>query len=398
MRPALRARHPGEAGFSLMELMISITIGLLLLTGVASLFSKSSISQNEIRRSAAQIENGRYAMDTMVQDLQMAGYFGQYRTTSFASSLPDPCAISTSANVQALLQMPVLGYGAAGVTSYPDISATTCGTYLPNTNLAKGSGILVVVRSDSNYVPISTTTTAGTWYLQTNPASFEVQNGGGTTSCTSKADGSASSITRRCLTPSTSDPCSAICPAGSPVGFIRQVHVNIYFVAPCNVPSTGVATDACTGSSDDGGRPVPTLKRLELYNNGGVPGLTITPIASGVEFLQVGYGIDDTPSATNPDTGMPGDGAPDRFVNSPSATDLKDVVTVRLDMLVRNPEPSVDYTDNKVYALGRDPIIATNAALTITASTDLASALKYRRHVYSSTVRLVNLSSRKENP
>ena len=394
----MRAQRAGEAGFSLMELMISITIGLLLLTGVASLFSKSSISQNEIRRSAAQIENGRFAMDTMVQDLQMAGYFGQYRTTSFASSIPDPCAITSAANVQALLQMPVMGFGAAGVTAYPDLSATTCGTLLPNTNLAKGSGVLVVVRSDSNYVPIGTTTSAGTWYLQTNPASFEVQNGGGTTSCTSKADGSASSITRRCLAPASSDPCSSICPAGSPVGFIRQVHVNIYFVAPCNLPSTGVATDACTGATDDGGQPVPTLKRLELYNNAGVAALQIVPIATGVEFMQVGYGIDDTPSTTNADTGMPGDGAPDRFVNSPSATDLKDVVMVRLDMLVRNPEPSVDYTDNKVYGLGRDPIIPTNAAMTITASTDLASVLKYRRHVYTSTVRLVNLSSRKENP
>ena len=394
----MRAQRPGEAGFSLMELMISVTIGLILLTGVASLFSKSSISQNEIRRSAAQIENGRYAMDTMVQDLQLAGYFGQYRTTTFATSLPDPCAISSATNVQALLQMPVLGYGASGVSSYPDISATTCGTYLPNSNLSKGSAILVVVRSDSNYLPIGTVTSAGTWYLQTNPASFEVQNGGGTTSCTSKADGSGSSITRRCLTPSSSDPCSSICPAGSPVGFIRQIHVNIYFVAPCNVPSTGVATDACTGSSDDNGRPVPTLKRLELTNNGGTPAFTIVPIAAGVEFLSVGYGIDDTPSATNSDTGMPGDGAPDRFVNAPAATDLKDVVTVRVDMLVRNPEPSIDYTDNKVYNLGRDVVLATSPALTITASTDLASALSYRRHVYSSTVRLNNLSGRKENP
>jgi len=394
----MHARRTREGGFSLMELMISITIGLLLLTGVASLFSKSSISQNEIRRSAAQIENGRFAMDTMTQDLQLAGYFGQYRTTSFASSIPDPCAINSAANVQALLQMPVIGFGAAGVADYPDLSGTSCGTLLPNTNLSPGSGVLVVVRSDSSYLPIGTTTSAGTWYLQTNPASFEVQNGGGTTSCTSKADGSASSITRRCLTPSTSDPCSSICPAGSPVGFIRQVHVNIYFVAPCNLPATGVATDACTGASDDGGRPVPTLKRLELYNNGGVAAFQIVPIATGVEFMQVGYGIDDTPSTTNSDTGMTGDGAEQYFVNSPTATDLKDVVMVRLDMLVRNPEPSTDYTDNKVYALGRDPIIPTNAAMTITASTDLASALNYRRHVYNSTIRLVNLSSRKENP
>jgi len=336
-------------------------------------------------------------MDTVIQDLQLGGYFGQYDLNTFATALPDPCLLTT-AGITASLTMPVQGYNAGSLTALPNLSATTCATtWLTNANLQPGSDILVIRRADSNYLAIGTTTTAGNIYVQTNPVTIDVQNGGGTTSCTSKADGSASTITRRCITPAASDICSAICPAGSPVGFIRPLHVNIYFVAPCNVPATGT-NGVCTGANDDGGRPVPTLKRLELTASGGATTFQITPIAEGVEFMKVGYGIDDTPSTVNADTGLPGDGAPDRYVLAPSATDLANLATVRLDMLVRNPEPSVDYTDGKVYKLGSDPVTPTNPAVTITASTDLASALNYRRHVYNSEVRLVNLSGRKENP
>jgi type IV pilus assembly protein PilW len=51
---------------------------------------------------------------------------------------------------------------------------------------------------------------------------------------------------------------------------IRKYHVHIYFVAPCSIPNGGGST--CTGSADDGGAPIPTLKRLELtLNSSGTP-------------------------------------------------------------------------------------------------------------------------------
>lgn len=388
-----------QRGFSMMELMISITIGLLLLTGLASLFSKSSTSQNEIRRAAAQIENGRYAMDTLIQDLQLAGYLGQYRKTTSPATLPDPCLL-TVAGLTTAIGMPVQGYNAASLTARPDLSATTCSTWLLNANLSPGSDVLIVRRADTNAVAIGTVTTAGTMYLQNNPVTIEVQQGGGTTSCTSKADGTASTITRRCITPAASDLCPALCPGGSPVGYVRELHVNIYFVAPCNVPATGTT---CTGANDDNGRPIPTLKRLELTASGGAATFKITPIAEGVEYMKIGYGIDDTPAAgctgtpcVNADTGLVGDGATDRYVLAPTAADLANVVTVRMDLLVRNPEPSFDYVDAKTYKLGSDPTTPTNPAVTITASTDLDT--RYRRHVYNSEIRLINLSGRKEIP
>ena len=68
-----------QAGLSLIELMVAMTIGLLIFAGLATLFSNASSSQHELRRTSQQIENGRYAMDVLIQDLQLAGYFGEFR-------------------------------------------------------------------------------------------------------------------------------------------------------------------------------------------------------------------------------------------------------------------------------------------------------------------------------
>jgi len=391
MTPRIRKRR-AQAGLSILELMVAITIGLLMLAGLASLFATSSTSQNEVRRAAAQIENGRYAMDTMTQNLQVAGYFGLYRSITAPTSAPDPCATSISALTTAI-GLAVQGYHAGSLTATPNLSATTCPDSI-KLNLSPGSDVLVVRRADTAYVAINTTTAAGERYVQSNPVTIEVQNGGGTaTTCSSKADGSASTITRRCLSPTSlpDEICAGGCPT-SPVGYIRKLHVHIYFVSKCNVAASGQTN--CT-SAADGGRPIPTLKRLELAAEAGSATFQVTAIAEGVEFMTIGYGIDDTPSAVNAETGLIGDGAPDRYALDPSLTDMTNAVTVRLDLLVRNPEPSANYTDAKTYKLGSAVGAPTSPAFTITAA-DYDPT--YRRHVYNSEIRLVNASSRKENP
>src|SRR6266853_1707867 len=78
-------------GFSLIELMIAMTIGLLILAGLVTLFVNTSQSQQALQRSAQQIENGRYAMDVLIQDLHHAGYYGRYSAYSDGTTLPDPC-------------------------------------------------------------------------------------------------------------------------------------------------------------------------------------------------------------------------------------------------------------------------------------------------------------------
>lgn len=63
-----------QQGFSLIELMIAITLALLLMAGVMQ-FMTSSRQTFELNSDISRIqENGRIAMDILVKDLRMAGY------------------------------------------------------------------------------------------------------------------------------------------------------------------------------------------------------------------------------------------------------------------------------------------------------------------------------------
>jgi len=380
-----------ERGFSLVEMMIAMTIGLMICAGLVTIFANTSNTQQELRRTAQQIENGRYAMDVLSQDLQVTGYFGSFRKIVAPATAPDPCSLTvgvSAGDIKDGINLPVQAYNAASLSAWPSLPAS-CAAYLPTSNLAVGSDIIVIRRSDTTFVAKNGATTSGMVYSQANPSMIDIHVGNGTAfDCTNRADGAAASVTRRLQYPAATDVCN---PTAAPAGYLRQYHVHIYFVAPCNNPSTGTLCDLAA----DGGKPIPTLKRLELTATGGAPDFKVVNIAEGVEYLKLGYGIDDTPTTVNSDTGLIGDGSPDRYSLAPSLADTSNIVTARVDMLVRNPEPSASFTDTKTYALGVDPTVNTNPAVTIPPSS-LDST--YRRHVYSAEIRLVNLSSRKEIP
>ena len=80
-------------GFSLVELMISITIGLILVAGMATLISNNAAHRAELEKSSRQIENGRYAMQVLAEDLRHAGYYGEYyEFGSVPAAIPNPNA------------------------------------------------------------------------------------------------------------------------------------------------------------------------------------------------------------------------------------------------------------------------------------------------------------------
>src|SRR5688572_32219281 len=79
-----------QQGLSLLELMIALTIGLGLLAGLTSVFVNSSRSHTELARASQQIENGRFAIQTLQEDIWHAGYYGRHvaYTTSAPTALP----------------------------------------------------------------------------------------------------------------------------------------------------------------------------------------------------------------------------------------------------------------------------------------------------------------------
>lgn len=65
-----------QAGFTLVELMISLTVGLLISGAAASVYIGNRQTYNQQDALARMQENGRFAMQIMARDVQGAGYRG----------------------------------------------------------------------------------------------------------------------------------------------------------------------------------------------------------------------------------------------------------------------------------------------------------------------------------
>ncbi len=65
-----------QAGLSLIELMVSLVIGLILMLGVTQVFLASSQASRLSEGVARAQENGRFALDFLERDIRMAGHMG----------------------------------------------------------------------------------------------------------------------------------------------------------------------------------------------------------------------------------------------------------------------------------------------------------------------------------
>ena len=62
--------HSNARGFSLIELMVSIVIGLILVAGILSIFFSSRVTYTSNEKTARLQENGRVALDNLAHDLR----------------------------------------------------------------------------------------------------------------------------------------------------------------------------------------------------------------------------------------------------------------------------------------------------------------------------------------
>lgn len=323
-----------EQGFSLVELMVAMVIGLLLVSGLLTLVMGNLQGYGELTKSGYQIENGRFASQILHDDLAHAGFLGGLSSPVAPTAAPDPCDL-TSAKLKSALGLAVQGWNSTSATATPGWSC------LNSVNYKVGTDVLVVRRVSTNAVA---TPAAGNFYLQASPVDFRF--GDATTSFNLPA-------MKNSATPA-----------------IRRFIQHIYFISTCS---------DCSGNGDG----IPTLKRLELTVDSGSPAFRAVPLVEGIENLQVDYGLDDN-----------GNGSPERFVLSPaSVAEWNSLVVVRFNLLVRNLESSAGYSDDKKYSLGGS--VSTGGTVTATEAGPFNDGFK--RHVFGLTVRLTNPAGRKES-
>lgn len=105
MKPTFHPSPSGalrQRGFTLVELMISVTISLIILAGLSAMLVNVSRTNAEMAKSNSQIENGRFAVQVLEKELVHAGFWGQYvpqfddtswmfAASDSPSAIPDPC-------------------------------------------------------------------------------------------------------------------------------------------------------------------------------------------------------------------------------------------------------------------------------------------------------------------
>ena len=332
-----------QNGASMVEILVSLAIAMFLLLGLAAVFGNSTRTSSDLNRSMQQIENGRFAVQTLTDDITLAGFFDRLPAMlATPGTLPDPCEISNMANIRAAIAFPVQGYNA------PATSPLSC---IPAANHLANTDILVVRRADTR-TTATASLNANDVYLQTNADPNNSAN-------PIIALGSAVNFTLR-----NKD--------GTTVAPIRKYHVHIYFVSPCSIPNGGGST--CTGSSDDNGAPIPTLKRLEFRGGTTAPVMTVVSLVEGIENLQIDYAIDTD-----------NNGSPNgSYLTAPAAVaDWANVVAMRVNVLARNLESTPGYTDAKTYDMGVGGTVTPGGA--------------FKRHVYNAVIRMVNPETRKRS-
>src|SRR5688572_21935555 len=75
LNEGLRAA-PKSLGFSMVELMVALTVGLLLIGGMVATLVSSSTTGKVRERSSEIQNNGRYALEVLKRDVQHAGFIG----------------------------------------------------------------------------------------------------------------------------------------------------------------------------------------------------------------------------------------------------------------------------------------------------------------------------------
>ncbi len=352
MRTILGFSVSRNKGLSLVEILISLSLGAFMLIGIISLIASVSSTRQALTKTSEQIENGRYALQLFAEDIAMAGFYGKYHPGVGVAepTVPNPCAngsVLADLGFNNSVTDPEIPVAVAGYAS-----GATLPTCIADASAVVGSEVLVVHRVAPTPVDPSTVPSGNSIpYFQASD-------------CTSNStafvfDKDPDNLTlqkKDCLTAAE----------------VWPYQVRSYFIAPC---------EDCSG----GGDGKPSLKVHE-YLGGSV---TTQALVSGVEDMHFSYGID-----------LNSDGGPDCYVDDPSADtapagcttagwsavdaeNWADVVAVRVYLLVRGSEAAGAINNGKTFDMGR--------ANRVGPFTD-----GFKRQVYSSVITIPNVAGARE--
>ncbi len=382
---SMRVSPRAERGLTLVELMVAMTMSLVVLLALVTLLVNTSRANTELAKTNFLIDDGRIAIQVVSEDLMHAGFWGGYLPNfdnltytdipdDYPTAIPNPCQQFAAWN--GAYQTNLLGIAVQADDALP----TGPGCLLPLTK--KANTDVLVIRHIDTCIPGTgncEADVAGKVYFQNPFCETEKYS-------TRYVLGTAGySLHRRdCVT----------------LADKRRFVSNIYYV-----------TDTVQN-----GVTVPVLVRSQLdLLSGTVAQQAPTPLIDGVDSFRVILGIDDISKSgqavnygvsvewADPNDKVTaknrGDGVPDSFVHCTTAepcsvAQLSNVVSAKLFVLTRAKEATAGYSDTKTYCLGElEPNGSCDDDNKVGPFND-----GFKRHVFTTTVHLTNISGRRDTP
>jgi hypothetical protein len=316
-------------GFTVVELLIAMVLGLLLIGAAVAVFVENRHGFNRDETVLRMQDDARQAVREVANDLGMAGFLADIVLP--AAVIADPSlAITTDCGpvgaANWIYRLVQVGTGESLSVTMVDnatgASANAAFSCIDPAELRAGTDVIAVKRvagAQTGAVAVDSV------YLRTN--------------------GTLGLLYRE--------------PEAVPPGITVPAPFSEWEYRPTIYYVRNFAVRAGDG--------IPTLCR-KVLRYGGTPTMQTECLAQGIENLQIEYGLDDN-----------GDGEPDVFVTNPTLAQLQMAVAARLFVLSRSVESDIRYENQKTYLISNSPAYAPADAF-------------YRR-VYSITVGLRNLRS-----
>ena len=285
-----------QQGFSLVELMVAMAIGIVLVGGALTVHIQSHEAHTFAERMARLQENGRFAFDVLAPDVRLAGYWGRTeKAASIARRTGDP--VNPMPAAMAPNNDCYNGYWTNLIVRIEAANEDQVGANnpfqgcVPDNARQPGTDILVI-RHAAATTTAPADLIADRLYMVSNAMSGELFVAGQ----------------------------QPIPPGFSPTDAIHEVVTNLYFISPNS--SVGVG--------------VPALNRIELVPG---PELGTQELIPGAEDFQVQVGVDSD-----------GDGSVNSYVNPNSPLVAgSTVVASRAWIRVRGERIDLDFTDTATY-------------------------------------------------
>lgn len=383
---ATRGRHLASArGFSLIELMIALTLGLIVTGAVIATFVGVHSASKDTAGIAELADNGRIALDILQQSLRSAGYMACNNTLRQTEDLGGPIP-DTAEPLSEDFTEALAGYEAApgGTDTGPTSSVTLVETPTGDsssgdwtTTSELGGALDSSVVADASALPISGSDVIAvhTTYSQlpttyatasSGPNSVQVLSTAGFTSgawgiisnCANSEVDQISGVNGNTIT--FQQPLGANYLAGSQVG---EADTIVFYIG--------------TGSDGDGA--------LYSYSLAGTGAFSRpAEVVPDVENMQVLYGVDTTGSMTATEY-VTADQVPAAEATNPNCThrtgegavDFNCVVSVEIALLVATPPNAA-------------PVPATAQTFNLLGTTVTAPIDSRLRRVFETTVSLRN--------